>query len=61
MCYKYINPHGTVFVWCEIANSKVGGASYLRCFRNGIDDYESNYQYCPYCGKKLEVKVFNRD
>lgn len=56
MCWKYKNKHGTVFVWCDIANNRVGGASYLRSFSDMIDDYYSHYNYCPYCGKKLEVK-----
>lgn len=56
MCWKYKNPHGTVFIWCEIANGKEHRSSYLNCFTDGIDDYDSNYNYCPYCGKKLEVK-----
>ena len=56
MCWKYKNPHGTVFIWCEIANEKEHRSSYLNCFTDEIDDYDSNYNYCPYCGKKLEVK-----
>lgn len=55
MCWKYKNPHGTVFIWCEIANGKEHKSSYLNCFTDGIDDYDSNYNYCHYCGKKLEV------
>jgi hypothetical protein len=58
MCYKYRNKHGYVFIWCEIANTKPGGASYLRGFLDHIDDYSDNYNYCPYCGKKLEEKPF---
>lgn len=57
MCWKYINKHGTVFIWCDIANNRVGGASYLRSFRDMIDDYYNHYNYCPYCGKELEVKT----
>lgn len=45
MCWKYKNKHGTVFVWCDIANNKVGGASYLRIFSDMIDDYYSHYNY----------------
>jgi len=60
MCYKYTNPYGTVFIWCEVANGKENRSSYLRCFRDGIDDYLSNYRYCPYCGRRLEVKGYGR-
>lgn len=56
MCSKYKNPYGTVFIWCEIANGKEHRSSYLNCFTDGIDDYYDHYNYCPYCGKKLEVK-----
>lgn len=56
MCWKYKNKHGHVFIWCDIANNRVGGASYLRSFQDVIDDYYSHYNYCPYCGKKLEIK-----
>lgn len=56
MCCKYRNPRGTVFIWCEVANGKEHNGSYLNCFTDGIDDYYSNYNYCPYCGKKLEKK-----
>lgn len=54
-CFKYINPYGTVFIWCNVANSKPYGASYLNSFQDGCKDYADNYNYCPYCGKKLEV------
>jgi len=54
-CFKYINPYGTVFIWCNVANSKPYGASYLNSFQDGCEDYADNYNYCPYCGKKLEV------
>lgn len=54
-CFKYTNPHGTVFIWCNIANSKPYGASYLNSFQDGHGGYADNYNYCPYCGKKLEV------
>lgn len=57
MCYKYINPHGTVFIWCEELNGVARRSNYLRVFQDGIDGYASNYNYCPYCGKKLEVKL----
>lgn len=56
MCWKYKNPHGTVFIWCEIANGKEHRSSYLNCFTDGIDDYYNHYNYCPYCGNKLEIK-----
>lgn len=54
-CFKYINPYGTVFIWCNVANSKPYGVSYLNSFQDGCEDYADNYNYCPYCGKKLEV------
>lgn len=54
-CFKYINPYGTVFIWCNVANSKPYGASYLNSFQDGCEDYADNYNYCQYCGKKLEV------
>lgn len=57
MCWKYKNKHRHVFIWCEIANSEQFRASYLRSFQDGIDDYYSHYNYCPYCGKELEVKT----
>lgn len=50
-CFKYINPYGTVFIWCNVANSKPYGASYLNSFQDGCEDYADNYNYCPYCGK----------
>ena len=56
MCYKYKNPHGQVFIWCEIANGKEHVSSYLRCFADMFEDYYDHYNYCPYCGKKLEIK-----
>ena len=56
MCYKYKNPHGQVFIWCEIANGKEHVSSYLRCFADMFEDYYDRYNYCPYCGKKLEIK-----
>lgn len=56
MCWKYKNQHETVFIWCEIANGEERKSSYLKCFTDGIDDYYDNYNYCPYCGKKLEIK-----
>ena len=31
---------------------------YLRGFTDGIDGYFDDYNYCHYCGKKLEVKNF---
>lgn len=56
LCWKYKNNHGTVFVYCDISNGKMHLSSYLKVFADLIDDYESNYNYCPYCGKKLEIK-----
>ena len=56
MCWKYKNPGGTVFIQCDIANNKPLGASYLRVFTDAVEDYNENYNYCPYCGKKLEIK-----
>ena len=60
MCWKYKNPYNTVFIKCDIANNKSYGASYLRTFTDGIDDYYSNYEYCSYCGRKLEVLNIKR-
>lgn len=56
MCWKYKNQYDTVFIWCEIANGEKHMSDYLNCFTNGIDDYYNNYNYCPYCGNKLEIK-----
>lgn len=39
--YEYGKPHGA--------------ASYLNSFQDGHGGYADNYNYCPYCGKKLEV------
>lgn len=57
MCWKWKNPHGTVFVWCEIANGKENKGSYLDIFRDMIDKYNDHYNYCPYCGNKLDIKI----
>lgn len=57
MCYIYKNPHGHVFLWCEVENGKQYGPSYLRSFQDMCEDYYDNYNFCPYCGKKLEVKA----
>lgn len=57
MCWKYRNPAGHVFIWCEVANGKECRSSYLNSFADIIDDYYDNYNYCPYCGNKLEEKV----
>ena len=54
MCYKYKNPYDNVFIWCEIANGEKHQSSYLRSFEDMLEDYYDNYNYCPYCGKKLE-------
>lgn len=56
MCYKYKNKHGMAFIWCETLNGKEHKCSYLDVFKDGIEGYYSNYNYCPYCGKKLEIK-----
>ena len=56
MCYKYKNPHGYVFIWCEVANGKEHRSSYLCGFRDMYENYYDNYNYCPYCGKELEVR-----
>lgn len=58
MCWKYKNPYKTVFIWCEISNGKQHISDYLRCFTDEIDDYYDNYNYCPYCGNKLEIKEY---
>lgn len=55
MCWKYKNPHDEAYIWCEIVNGEKHWSSYLRSFIDGIEDYYDNYDYCPYCGKKLEV------
>ena len=60
MCYKYKNPYGHVFLWCEVKNGKLHGASYLRSFQDMREDYYDNYNFCPYCGKKLEAKTDER-
>lgn len=56
MCYKYKNPHDYVFIWCNKANGKEHRSIYLRCFQDISEDYYENYNYCPYCGNKLEAK-----
>ena len=56
MCWKYKNPHGHVFIWCEIVNRKEHGSSYLRSFQDMYEDYYDNYRYCPFCGSKLTNK-----
>lgn len=56
MCWKYKNKHDHVFVWCDIANTRRYGASYLRSFSDGIEDYYSHYNYCPFCGKVLQIR-----
>lgn len=56
MCWKYKNPNGYVFIWCDVINEKEYQSNYLRCFNDITEDYYDNYKYCPYCGKKLEIK-----
>ena len=53
MCYKYKNPHEYVFIWCDIANGKEHKSSYIMSFQDMIEGYYDNYNFCPYCGKKL--------
>lgn len=57
MCWKYKNPHDCVFIWCEALNGSLHRNSYLRVFQNFTEDYYINYNYCPYCGRKLEEKL----
>ena len=54
-CYKYINPHNCVFIWCCEYNTKPWSSHHLISFQNYTEGYDSNYNYCPYCGKKLKV------
>ena len=56
MCWKHKNPHGYVFIWCEILNGKENRSSYLESFQDMVDNYYDNYIYCPYCGNKLEER-----
>ena len=56
MCYKYRNPHGYVFIWCSNLNGTKRRSSYLHTFQDMTEDYYDNYNYCPYCGRKLEVR-----
>ena len=55
-CYKHKNPHGYVFIWCEVSNGIECNSTYLRSFQDILEDYYDNYNFCPYCGKKLEIK-----
>lgn len=53
MCWKYKNPHGTVFVQCDVLNSKPFSPHFLPIG----EDVDYHYlNYCPYCGKRLEEK-----
>lgn len=56
MCWKYKNKHGMVFIYCNILNTKEWGPSYLTTFEDQVEGYYSNYNYCPYCSKKLEIR-----
>ena len=56
MCCKYKNKNNYVFIYCDILNTKELGPNYLTTFEDKVEDYYSNYNYCPYCGKKLEIK-----
>lgn len=53
MCWKYINPRGTVFVWYDVLNSKPFSPHFLPI---GEDVDYQYLNYCPYCGKRLEEK-----
>lgn len=59
VCWKCTNSHGTVFIWCKEGNGRQNGSSYLRTFEDGVEDYESNYNFCPYCGAKLQKVKFD--
>lgn len=56
MCWKYKNKHNMVFIYCDILNGKEHQSSYLRVFKDMIEGYYDNYNYCPYCGKKLDIR-----
>lgn len=56
MCWKYKNPHGIVFIKCDIANNESSYRTYLRC-SDKVGRYD-DYNYCYYCGKKLETKIY---
>lgn len=55
MCWKYKNPHGTLFIWCEILNGKEHRSNYLAVL-DKREYYNNAYNYCPYCGNKLEER-----
>lgn len=61
MCYKYRNPHDHVFIWCSDLNGTKRRSHYLHTFQDCIDGYYDNYNYCPYCGRKLEVRRCKTD
>ena len=56
MCWKYKNKHRMVFIYCDILNTKEQGPSYLTTFEDMVEGYYSNYNYCPYYGKKLDIR-----
>ena len=56
MCWKYINPYGTVFVKCDVYNTQPWAPSYLCTFTDKYEGYYEDLNYCSYCGKKLEIK-----
>ena len=58
MCYKYKNKYDSVFIYCDEYNKNQRTARYLNVFRDTIDDYYDNYNYCSYCGAKLEEKLW---
>ena len=55
MCWKYMNPHGTVFIKCDVYNTQPWTPSYLHIFTNNRDGHYERENYCSYCGKKLEI------
>ena len=46
----------TAYEQCDILNTKKWGPSYLTTFEDQVEGYYSNYNYCPYCGKKLDIR-----
>lgn len=39
MCWKYKNPHGTVFVKCDVYNTQPWTPSYLHIFTDRHEGY----------------------
>ena len=56
MCYKYRNPYGYVFIWCNDLNGIKRTSNYLHAFQDWTGGYYDHFNYCPYCGRKLEVR-----